>query len=65
MNANVLVVKGRETQQASLTGLKPYTNYHVVVKAFNSGGEGPASTLIAVQTSEGGWFVRWMLHDKK
>lgn len=45
---------GGQTQQATLSGLKPYTNYKVVVKAFNSGGEGPASTLIVFQTLEGG-----------
>ncbi|XP_074608784.1 hemicentin-1-like [Acropora palmata] len=52
-NANVLVVEGGETRQATLTGLRPYNNYLVVVKAFNSGGEGPASALLAFQTSEG------------
>lgn len=52
-NANVLVVEGGETRQATLTGLRPYSNYLVVVKAFNSGGEGPASALLAFQTSEG------------
>lgn len=56
-NANVFVVEGGETRQATLTGLRPYSNYLVVVKAFNSGGEGPASALFAFQTSEGGWFA--------
>ena len=45
---------GGKTQQATLTGLKPYTNYQVVVKAFNAGGEGPASAVIVIETLEGG-----------
>ncbi|XP_068759026.1 neuroglian-like isoform X2 [Montipora capricornis] len=52
-NANLLVVQGGETRKATLLGLKPYTNYRVVVKAFNTGGEGPASAPVLVTTSEG------------
>ncbi|XP_068714967.1 neuroglian-like isoform X2 [Montipora foliosa] len=52
-NANFLVVQGGETRKATLLGLKPYTNYRVVVKAFNTGGEGPASAPVLVTTSEG------------
>ena len=53
-DANVLTVAGAKTQQATLTGLKPYTNYKVVVKAFNTGGEGPASAVMVAETLEGG-----------
>ena len=49
-----MTVMGGKTQQAILTGLKPYTNYQAVVKAFNAGGEGPASAVIVFETLEEG-----------
>lgn len=52
--ADFIIVMGGKTQQATLTGLKPYTNYRVVVKAFNTGGEGPASAVMIIETLEGG-----------
>ncbi|XP_068757833.1 contactin-2-like [Montipora capricornis] len=52
-NANLLVLEGGKRQKATLLGLKPYTFYQVVVKAFNTGGEGPASAVVLVRTSEG------------
>ena len=56
-SADSLEVQGGNTRQATLTGLKPYTSYVVVVKAFNSGGEGPASATILFETKEGGKAV--------
>lgn len=58
-------VLGGNTRQATLTGLKPYTNYNVVVKAFNSGGEGPASATIVFETLEGGKTMLNALRSKK
>ncbi|XP_076177343.1 cell adhesion molecule Dscam2 isoform X5 [Ptiloglossa arizonensis] len=36
----------------SLTGLRKYTQYSIVVKAFNNKGDGPGSDPVAVQTLE-------------
>ncbi|XP_020621934.1 hemicentin-1-like isoform X3 [Orbicella faveolata] len=52
-SANSLKVLGGDTRQATLTGLKPYANYNVVVKAFNSAGEGPESVAMSFETLEG------------
>lgn len=38
----------------SLTGLRKYTQYSIVVKAFNNKGDGPGSDPVAVQTLEDG-----------
>ncbi|XP_043669465.1 Down syndrome cell adhesion molecule-like protein Dscam2 isoform X1 [Vespula pensylvanica] len=35
-----------------LTGLRKYTQYNIVVKAFNSKGDGPGSDLVTAQTFE-------------
>ena len=53
-SADSLEVLGGNTRQATLTGLKPFTNYNVVVKAFNSAGEGPESATMSFETLEGG-----------
>lgn len=37
-----------------LTGLRKYTQYSVVVKAFNNKGDGPGSDPVTVQTLEDG-----------
>lgn len=37
-----------------LTGLRKYTQYSIVVKAFNSKGDGPGSDLVMAQTFEDG-----------
>ena len=34
----------------TLTGLTPYTDYNLAIKAFNSGGEGPSSDEISFST---------------
>lgn len=38
----------------TLTGLRKYTKYSVVVKAFNNKGDGPGSDPVTVQTLEDG-----------
>ena len=53
-SADSLEVLGGDTRQATLSGLKPYTNYNAVVKAFNSAGEGPESATMSFKTLEGG-----------
>lgn len=42
------------TEKHTVTELKPYTNYNMAVRAFNSGGEGPASVVVLAQTDEAG-----------
>lgn len=37
-----------------LTGLRKYTQYSIVVKAFNNKGDGPGSDPVTVQTLEDG-----------
>ena len=47
-------VPGGNTQSYKVTKLKPYTHYSIAIKAFNSGGEGPASTEVFADTDEAG-----------
>lgn len=55
--ADVITVTDAKTQKATLTGLKPVTNYQVIITAFNNGGEGPLSDVLVIETLEGGeWF---------
>lgn len=55
--ADVITVTDPKTQKATLTGLKPVTNYQVIITAFNNGGEGPLSDVLVIETLEGGeWF---------
>ena len=55
--ADVITVTNGKTQKATLTGLKPFTNYQVIITAFNNGGEGPLSDVLVIETLEGGeWF---------
>ena len=55
--ADVITVTDGKTQKATLTGLKPVTNYQVIITAFNNGGEGPLSDVLVIETLEGGeWF---------
>jgi len=37
-----------------LTGLRKYTQYNIVVKAFNSKGDGPGSDFVTAHTFEDG-----------
>ncbi|XP_022810031.1 fibronectin type III domain-containing protein-like [Stylophora pistillata] len=41
--ANSADVKARTTSSTAVLDLKPYTSYKVAIKAFNSGGKGPAT----------------------
>ena len=52
--ADVISVTDGKTQKATLNGLKPLTNYRVIIKAFNNGGEGPPSDVLVIETLEGG-----------
>ena len=47
-------VAGGNTQRHIVNNLKPYTNYNMAIKAFNSGGEGPASMEVFVLTEDTG-----------
>lgn len=40
-----------------LSGLRKYTKYSIVVKAFNSKGDGPGSDPVIAQTHEDGAFI--------
>ena len=44
----------QDVQQQKVTGLTPFTNYTLAIKAFNSGGEGPESDAINFNTLEDG-----------
>jgi len=51
---------------AVLTSLFPYTQYTVLVLAYNAAGDGPAnSTPLVVNTSESGNYVPDVLHAVK
>lgn len=54
--ANSTDVKGRTTSETTVFDLKPYTSYTMAIKAFNSGGEGPASDEIDLATLQDGMF---------
>lgn len=54
--ANSTDVKGRTTSETTVFDLKPYTSYTMAIKAFNSGGEGPASDEIDLSTLQDGMF---------
>ncbi|KAL9967619.1 hypothetical protein ACROYT_G025889 [Oculina patagonica] len=43
-------VTGGKTQQATVDGLKPFTDYNLVIKAFSCGGEGPSSDVVTFST---------------
>lgn len=45
---------GGNTQKFVVTNLTPYSNYDIIVKAFNNGGEGPPSDEVSAQTLEAG-----------
>lgn len=48
-------VKGAaDTSEATVEGLKPWTEYQVQMQAFNSIGPGPWSNTVAAQTAESG-----------
>lgn len=50
-------VTGGKTHQTTVYGLKPDTNYKLVIKAFSCGGaEGPASDEVTFSTLRAGMF---------
>ena len=59
--ADVTTVTDGKTQKATLTGLKPFTKYQVIIKAFNTGGEGPPSDVLVIKTLEGGESLDFLL----
>ena len=48
---------GGDNKQYSLTGLTPYTNYTVTVRAYNNAGIGPTSNETIQQTVESGKYT--------
>ena len=38
----------------TVTNLSPYSNYNMVIKAYNNNGEGPASSEVSAKTLESG-----------
>ena len=38
----------------TVTNLSPYSNFNMVIKAYNNGGEGPASSEVSAETEESG-----------
>ena len=44
------------TQRYAVTGLRPYTCYTMAITSYNSGGDGPESAEVKVNTSEPGRF---------
>lgn len=53
------------TTQATLTGLKNYTNYSITVLAFTVKGDGPASVPIVVIIDEDSEFFSALTFDEK
>lgn len=52
-----VTVNGWSNLEITLTGLKKFTRYGVMVSAFNGVSAGPASLPISAITQEGGQFV--------
>ena len=52
--ADFVNVPGGNTQSYEVKKLTPYTSYNLAIKAFNSGGEGPASIEVDAETDEAG-----------
>jgi len=51
------------TTKFVVTNLTPYSNYDIIVKAFNNGGEGPPSDEVSAETLEAGKKINRMLPD--
>lgn len=45
-----------ERNHAVVTGLRPFSEYSLIVMAFNSRGNGPGSHPVSFKTPEGGEF---------
>ena len=52
-------ITGGNNRQYNLTMLTPYTNYTVIVTAYNDGGTGPVSSEVIQQTKEAGKLVSY------
>lgn len=52
------------THDYTLNGLVKYVNYEVKIIAFNSIGEGPASTITSVYVGEAGMTCEYYLQKK-
>ena len=50
-------ITGGDNRQYMLTGLTPYTNYTVTVRAYNDAGIGPTSNEIIQQTIRSGKYI--------
>ena len=50
-------ITGGDNRQDILTGLTPYTNYTVTIRAYNDAGIGPTSNEIIQQTVESGKYT--------
>ena len=50
-------VSGGSERSHTVTKLTPYTNYNFSIKAYNDGGEGPASDEAFATTDEAGKLV--------
>ncbi|XP_068757831.1 fibronectin type III domain-containing protein-like [Montipora capricornis] len=50
--AIVVDVLGGQMRRYTVTNLSPYTNYKMVIKAYNNKGEGPASSEVSAETLE-------------
>ena len=55
-------ITGEDNRQYILTGLAPYTNYTVTVRAYNVAGIGPTSNEIIQQTVESGKRISTVCH---
>jgi len=53
-NYTRLSMSGEATGDFRLGGLSKYTQYEVIVQAFNARGDGPASAPVSAQTLEDG-----------
>lgn len=51
-DAPSVVALGGNTPKFVVTNLTPYSNYDIIVKAFNNGGEGPPSDEVSAETLE-------------
>lgn len=60
-----ITVNGEEPYEYRLTGLRKYTQYSVVVKAFNSKGDGPGSDPMIAQTLEDGEYNFFLVIEKR
>ena len=62
-DAPSVVALGGNTSEFVVTNLTPYSNYDIIVKAFNNGGEGPPSDEVSAETLEAGKRINRMLAD--